>query len=367
MKDSLSSHRDSSEIGSYFSINPNYEITTIVNDTKESIFGENVAFFSTCRSAIKEILLSLNDERRIAILPAFTCHAVVEPFEKAGYQVFPYPVSKDLKVDPSQFWKTAKDVNPSVILIHDYFGFDSNHQLIESDVIAKCKANNITIIEDKTQSMFSSYKHLEADYYVGSIRKWMGIPDGAFAIGEGISQPKKEDVELTEAKHCAMVYKHNYLYAGIGEKHNVLPLYRKAEDILDSRQEAFAISKLSEKLLSAYDIKAFCRIRRDNCQRLIDGLKRFDFVEIPFECVSTEETPFYLPVFIRRNRKELQRYLANNGVYATIIWGCPESIIEKIDSNANRIYEEILCIPCDQRYSLNDMDYICALFTNYNE
>lgn len=366
MSDSALLKRDSSEIGSYFSINPNDALTKEENSLLESFFEKNTVFLSTCRSAIKEILSSVEDKKKVALLPAFTCHAVVEPFEKAGYQVFPYPVRKNLRVDPSYFWETVKEIEPSIILIHDYFGFDSNRRLIESDVVAKCKEAGITIIEDRTQSMFSSYQRLKADYYVGSIRKWMGIPDGSFAVGTGISQPKQEDAELTEAKRRAMVYKHNYLFAGEGEKQNVLPLYRKAEDILDSRQEAYAISKLSEKLLSIYDIPAFCQRRKENCQRLIEGLERFNFVEIPFECVSPNETPFYLPVFVRQNRRELQRYLAENGVFATIIWGCPDAFVAKIDSDAKQIYGEILCIPCDQRYSINDMDYICALFANYN-
>lgn len=354
--------RDSGEIGSYFSID-HCDVVRSQDCVMPNLFGEGAVYYSTCRSAIKEILRVLSHKRKIALLPAFTCHAVVEPFETSGFDVFPYPVQKDLTVNPVDFSAKVNEVHPDVILIHDYFGFDSNQMLRESGAIEKCRAAGITIIVDETQTMFSTYQQLPADYYVGSIRKWMGIPDGAFATGAQLTQPMKEDVALSEAKLKAMEYKHNYLFQAVGEKENVLPLYRQAENILDAQSEVFSISNLSSHLLGHYDIDGFANKRRENYCKLAEGLRGIKNIVTPFTTAEENDTPFYMPVFVKENRRELQRYLAENSVFATVIWGCPEQFVDKIDDNARSIYAEILCIPCDQRYTIKDMEYICELFS----
>jgi len=356
--------RDSREIGSYFSIDHN-DVVRSKDCVMPNLFGDGAVYYSTCRSAIKDILDAVNKLRKVALLPAFTCHAVVEPFEISGFEVFPYPVEKNLIVNPESFIATVNAIQPDVVLIHDYFGFDSNRLLRESGVIEKCRAAGITVIVDQTQSMFSTYQQLPADYYVGSIRKWMGIPDGAFAIGDQLTQPMKEDSILSTAKQNAMEYKHNYLFQSVGEKENLLPLYRQAENILDAQSEVFSISDLSSHLLGHYDIKTYANKRRGNYCRLAEGLRGIKNIVVPFSSAEAGDTPFYMPVFVKENRKELQRYLAENNVFATVIWGCPEQFVDKVDETARSIYAEILCIPCDQRYTTVDMDYICELIKDF--
>ena len=71
------------EIGSYFDIDP-ADI-----EKKEDVgedFGEKeTLYLSTCRSAIDLILKSISKRGGTALLPAFTCHAVVEPFVENGF------------------------------------------------------------------------------------------------------------------------------------------------------------------------------------------------------------------------------------------------------------------------------------------
>ena len=360
-------NRDSREIGSYFSINPD-DIQRCKKYVATAFEEEgDLVFFSTCRSAIKQILSSLKCGSKRALLPAFTCHAVVEPFVNSGYAVFPYPVQNNLLVNVKQFKEMVREVKPSVILIHDYFGFDTNYQLRDSGTIAECREKGVTVIVDMTQSMFSQYPRMDADYYVGSIRKWMGIPDGAFAKGLTCEALLDEDEELVEAKTRAMIYKHNYLYREQGEKANIHSLYRNAERILDSREKSYTISTLSKGLLSFYDIQFYKMKRRENCEALLKELKEIGFIRLPFKEIERSETPFYVPIMVQNKRRELQRFLADNGVFATIIWRCPDEFIEKIDDESKRVYNEILCIPCDQRYSRRDMKYIGELMTYFEE
>lgn len=62
-----------------------------------------------------------------------------------------------------------------------------------------------------------------------------------------------------------------------------------------------------------------------------------------------------IPILVHERRKEFQSFLASQKIFATVIWGCPEVIRNKIGKTDKTIYDEILCIPCDHRYDGTDM------------
>ena len=74
-----------------------------------------------------------------------------------------------------------------------------------------------------------------------------------------------------------------------------------------------------------------------------------------------------VPLLIHNKRSVLQKYLASQKIYATIIWACPKELRNSISSTAQQIYEEILCIPCDQRYNTFDMQRIIFAINRFEE
>lgn len=70
---------------------------------------------------------------------------------------------------------------------------------------------------------------------------------------------------------------------------------------------------------------------------------------------------------VKHNRRELQQFLAQNGVYATIIWQCPDEFVNKLNMESKWIYDTILCVPCDQRYTVDDMVFIGELFDRFEK
>lgn len=347
------------EIGSYF-----YFSQEELDGNTQCLnpLNPEYTYLSTCRSAINEILSKTKNEKKIALLPAFTCHAVVEPFVKNGYDVVPYPINRDFLTSADEFLDVINKVEPDVVLIHDYFGFDSNKGLRDSGAIQSIEDKGTTVIIDQTQSMFSEYPQLQGNYVVGSIRKWLGVPDGAFTNIK--IDNLEEDSELIGAKCSAMNYKYAYLHKAEGEKENVLPLYKKAENILDAREQPYAMSEISKKLFQRMDLDQICRKRIDNYNSLSQGICLSEHIVIP-HLLSEGEIPFYFPIYVRKRRSDFQTYLAKHKVYATVIWGCPEEFENLIDYRAKDIYREILCIPCDQRYNSEDMEYICDLINTY--
>ena len=351
------------EIGSYFDISPN-DMNNAKFDGEFKPF-EGALYLSTCRSAIDIILKKIVSVNKVALLPGFTCHAVVEPFINNGFQVIPYNITRNLEIDQDDLIRKAEEYHPDIVLIHDYFGFDSNKNLRESGILKKIREVGSAIINDQTQSMFSSYMNLEGNYQICSIRKWMGIPDGAFLIGFSENEEYVSDTELEKAKIEAMTYKHGYLFDEIGNKDIVLMNYKKAESILDSREIPYSISNISKALFCHYDISNIKKVRQQNGRILLNAVIENSYISCPFDFVSDNEVPFQIPFLIKKKRKEFQSYLAQNNVFATVIWGCSEEFADKISEETRQIYDEILCIPCDQRYSVVDMKYICELISAF--
>lgn len=356
-------NRKAKEIGSYFDIAPE-NLKNVKNITTFMPFGDAM-YLSTCRSAIDIVIKDIKTNDKIALLPGFTCHAVVEPFIKNGYKVIPYFITTGLFVNMKDLTRKIEEFHPKVILIHDYFGFDSNKELRSGYFRQLVIKNGITVINDQTQSMFSKYEPISGNYYLGSIRKWMGIPDGAFLLGYSGEINYKEDIELEDAKKKAMVYKNKFLFDNEGTKENVLENYRYAEKVLDSRNIPYAISETSKYLIDLYDLDDMKKKRQENGQTLLNAITENDKLLFPFNEICSDEVPFYIPIFVKEKRKELQSYLAKNNVFATVIWGCPNEFVDCIDSETRMIYERILCIPCDQRYSLDDMKYICDIINSF--
>ena len=357
--------RKSKEIGSYFELNPSDICSTVYMKKDFNSLGEEI-YISTCRSAIGMALRDINPSLKIALLPGFTCHAVVQPFADMGYEVIPYFINDKLEIDFEDLNSKVNKYKPSVILFHDYFGFDSNVKMRINGLSEKLKERGIKIINDQTQSMFSTYDIIEGNYYVGSIRKWMGIPDGAYIKGAKINSLYDTDNELEIAKIEAMTYKYKYLLDNEGTKEMVLKNFKNAESILDSREEPYSISNTSKVLLEQYNIDTMKKTRQKNGQTLLKMINGVTNLDVPFKEVGKKEVPFYIPILVKQKRKELQRYLADNNIFATVIWGCPEEYKNELSVETQNIYEQILCIPCDQRYSVEDMEYIGSLISKFD-
>lgn len=353
------------EIGSTYWLEPD----ELYGLPKKSLKAPNLQtshrYVSTCRSAIGLVLDNLQIENKIALLPAFTCESVLVSFLDRGYKVFPYPICKDLKIDWNIFQNTVESIKPSIILVHSYFGFDTIRELRPH--VQDLRNKGIFIIEDQTQTIFSNNPLVGANFFVGSIRKWLPIPDGAF-----VTVPcnyKEEDTELTEAKVKALVAKGNWIINRIGEKADFQKDFRTAESILDSRKKPYNMSSVSREIFAKTDIAEMKAIRRSNCQTLISNILvnkiLSDKLSLPIKAIGRDECPFHLPLLVKEGRKELQQYLTAHNIFATVIWGCPDTYQELIDEDSRYVYDHILCFHVDQRYDDSDMNRIIEVLKEY--
>lgn len=355
-----------SEIGSNFWISPE-EIQGESNlGTPEQFgcIGSDYVWMSTGRSATRIVLKTILERqptlKKVALIPAFTCHTVIEPFIELEFEIHTLPMSLNLETSASDITGALTESGATILLVHRFYGFDTLPEF--NQTIVDIRKQGVVVIEDCTQCLYSTFVKSEADYYVGSVRKWCGVPDGGFAVcreGTFLNKPKCSDDALEIAKREASELKYAYMFRGKDCKPESKKRYREAEHILDTQSSFYAIGKLSALIQTNLDRNRLRNKRRENYSILANGLRNHSDIRLVFKELPEDVIPLYLPVFVR-NRDEVQSRLADNAVYAPVVWPkadcCPYVCPE-----ADELYNHLLCIPIDQRYDTDDMKRILNL------
>lgn len=359
-----------SEIGSNFWIAPEDLLgkAQLMPPYSLGYKGGDYVWLSTGRSATRFVLKTIQERnpriQKVALLPPFTCHTVIEPFIEFGYEVHTLPISLSLETTADEIIRSQEQSNASVVLVHRYFGYDTLSYIDRA--VQALRDRGVVIIEDCTQCMYSSFNYLDADYYVGSIRKWCGVPDGGFAIckeGYFTDKPQTEDKAMVEAKRIASVMKYQYLFEHKGDKPTFKAKYREGEELLDEQLGVYSIGEVSASIQANLDVLNLRHKRRSNYNTLLNGLGQVSSFKILFDDLQEEVVPLYFPILVE-DREALQGLLADNDIYAPVVWPKPECC-PPICKEAEEIYEKILCIPIDQRYGTDDMNRIVKVITDY--
>lgn len=353
-----------SEIGSNFWLPQGEKTEAGIKDSLFNATFEDKVFTSSGRGAISLVLEEQNENSNRALLPSFTCESVIEPFIRHGYEVAFYSVGKTLNVDRELFLDEVRKADSDVILIHNYFGFNTTSEI--RDLIPELRKEGIVVIEDITQSLYSCFGRLKADYFVGSFRKWDGIPDGGFVLkvnGKIENEPTKEDTALAEMKVAAMKAKYEYLFHNQGEKESFLKLFAEAENLLENEQGVYKMSDFSQRVQANIRIEKIKEARRRNYLHLLEKIG--SSVDQLFQTLPEDVTPLYFPVVCKNRRTELQIWLRSNRIYAPVVWPKPESITGELQ-DADFYYDKLLCIPCDQRYGTDEMARIASAINLWN-
>ncbi len=310
------------EIGSEF-----WEVP--VCKESNSVFSPETRWFLSGRSALQAIIAENNF--KTAALPSWCCDSMIKPFTDAGVEVHFYT-----SLEP------IEDVHSDVILVMDYFGY-SGH----SD-IAGFKG---TVIRDVTHSIFSK-SYSDADYYFGSLRKWVGFWTGGFVWGiEG--EAKEENREYVQLRKTAMAEKSKYIQ-GMTDSKEYLKVFAQAEELLDNTGMEAADPRDVE--LGQYlDIKKIKDQRRKNAQAL---LKEFADIAVS-PVLNPDDCPLFVPIRVPFGKRDvLRRYLISKEIYCPVHW--PVSSYHQLNKQTRRIYDEELSLVCDQRYTEEDMQRIIA-------
>lgn len=355
------------ELGSNFWISADYFLGKTYDE--QSILSAlgfgicNSFLFSTCRQAIRFCLRDIASEQKIALIPEFTCYSVITPFLQEGFDLEFYSTDRSLHVSSSHLNKLLNECNADVLLIHPYFGFDT--LIVDEEIDGRAK-----VIFDQTQCQYSDVLYSFADYTVSSLRKWACVFDGAVASKKGSFNqdfcfPVDKELEdrMLEASHLKSLY----MEFDLGDKQSFLRLFSEGSELIRSRSSLYRMSDKSKIAQGCLDIDLLMKRRRNNFASLLD----FDWTQVGkpvFSVVERNITPLYFPIYLHVERSKFQRYLADNNIYAPIIWPKPAYFDNmKLSATTQWIYQNIISIPIDQRYDCTDMDRVKQVISCYEE
>ncbi len=346
------------EIGSEFNIALKTNEKYLKSESNINEDYQDYVYTRTGGEAIGFVLDDIKVNTKIAILPTYICESMSEPFLSRGYSIEYFNIDRNFNPDLSQI-KTALTKNPDIILFIDWFGMDKNKEVIS---LVKSNYEDMVILEDRTHNFFDDYKKTDADFTIASLRKWIAIPDGAIAIshkGKFKNMIKFFDSNyFVDSRKKAMLLKTEYLNTGNESlKSEYMELFAKAENFIEGENKLNGISDYSLSLINQMDFDTVKIKRRDNFNALYKLIDKTKVKLVIDEIASANKCPFCFPILVESKRDELRKWLVGKKIYCPVLWPLPEEIYLNYEVPAY-ISDNILMIPCDQRYSTDDMKYI---------
>lgn len=325
-------------------------------------FGRELTYLRTGREALMYASCTCKSGKESVILcPAYCCWSMTAPFEITGWTIVYYRLNGDLTIDENYLDSLLRACKPDVILTMNFYGSASTQS-----AIAKVKAYNeeITVIEDFSHCTFCLDKifNEQVDYYVTSIRKSIGVCDGALVLSKKPTNKaylQHESPDFGSLRLDAQRQKGRYAFTkSLDDKDVFLSELRQGEAMIDKLDGVHPISAVSEMMIATINGEEIAFARRENMKHLWELLK--GKVEmIPKLERSFDGAPFSLPILVE-NRDEVQKELAQKGVYAPVLWPISDEA-RKVCKVSAYISDSMLSLPIDQRYNYDDIEDIAKV------
>lgn len=273
-------------------------------------------------------LLKARGIRKLYI-PYFLCNSVSGVCEREGYAYEYYGIGEDFtpifdkKLDEGEY-----------LYVVNYYG------QICDETVKELERKHKRIILDNVQAFF--HKPMPGIDTVYSCRKFFGVPDGGYVSTDArIDGELATDVSMDRMKHVLGRYE--------GECANDYYSDFKANDRSFVDLELKSMSSLTHNILRAIDYSAVKSKREENFKILHSALGEKNKLNIRIP-TGPYAYPFYC-----ENGMEIKRQLAQKKIFVATLW---PNVLNMTDSLEKDYAENILPLPCDQRYSAEDMEYL---------
>ena len=225
------------------------------------------------------------------------------------------------------------------------------------------------IIEDITHSLYTKHPKFIGfgDYVLGSLRKWLPIPDGAFLSSTNLIPDFPVDDGYNEYSFnyfVAQVMKGIYLHNTDLNKDQFLKINQQAIKSLFSDYTIRNMTSVSQRYISSYDMESLIKQRIKNYDYLVEKTRNLSFIKPIFTRLEGQ-VPFGFVVLCEQ-RDKLLKYLIDNNIYCNIHWKLTNECSNS-DDVSEKLSQRILTIPCDQRYGKKEMDYIIHILEAFDD
>lgn len=298
---------------------------------------ESAHAFQSARAAFYALLKSGKPNR--IWMPKYICNSMLSPLLMLDIEVLLYDINPDFSI--------SSEVNlehHDWLLYVNYFGVcDRQEQALLK------RFNPSQLIFDHAQAFFSDPKNCLATIY--SPRKFFGVPDGGLLITSlPIKEPKLVDDQSID--RCSHLLKR--INTGPESGYEDFKLAEKTFDDPTPKK----MSRLTQRLLRALDYHGVKEIRNENFNYLHENLKGINQLEI--KLLDINGALCYPLLTHKSTAKALRSWLVGQKVFTAKYW--PETLA-RVTKNSfeSQLAEELLPIPCDQRYSTSDMNRMISL------
>lgn len=293
-------------------------------------YHEDAVKINSARNCL-EIILILRKWRRLYI-PFYTCEAILQPIERQNVKYEFYSI--DERLDPSYFPRLKKD---EAFLYTNYFG-------LKQDTIVFLKEHyGEQLIVDNAQAFYAPrLKGIDTFY---SPRKYFGVPDGGYLY---------TDLDCGLSIDTGSSWKRmSHLFKRIDQSANDGYLDFQQAELSLNYAPIERMSKLTDALLSSIDYNDIAAKRHNNFVYLKNSLDYLNAMR--FE-VDDSSIPMVYPLFT--NRLDLRDRLLSNNIYTATYWRNVHKWCCK--QYENRLAEQLIPLPIDQRYSESDLNLIIS-------
>lgn len=370
------------EIGSIFEIDPakvkEGGDTAPLHLSQVEKYGKaHCCFTASGREAIELALISLEREKpdikKCCLMPGYMCDSVFLPFRHRGWELVFYSVDRDLLSYGEELFRLALEYDPGLIMIHPYYGTDTCKELRVH--LRALRKSGIYVMEDVTQSYYCSEGGKDADFVVGSLRKWYAVPDGGFVAADLLlaEDVLEEGETYARERLTPLTEKWKYLHdetldkmTGKERQERKKPFLNKnrgLEEELDDYNGIRRMSSLSGAILTETDEAAAAAKRTENHAFLYEKTKDMKRLR-PILQKQEGVSPLYFPVYAKE-REELQNFLRERDIYAPVLWPLGAENRNALMGDEDYIYRHMLALPVDQRYGIEEMERIGGVLAQF--
>ena len=321
------------------------------------------------RTAIDLIIHDIANRRpvRKVYMPAWGCDSMIAPFVSLGIDVRFYDVEVNTRNNPSvesgrsvvnYLTNTDCTDDTDIFYVTNYFGYENT---LSVETVRRFKERGAIILYDRTHAFLMEkdpYLTL-ADYSFASIRKWMGVIDGA--VVDGVGGCELKPCPYLECKEKAMRMKKSFIDGDSSvDKQAFLNLYAEFGHHLAEDYQNYEMDDLSYAVYKSEDLATMRLKRRENAWYLHGHLKDVLFMGE----LTDKAVPLFVPVFFesKEQRDAVRKKLIDAQIYCPVHWPKPALIPEAF--KVNNIYDTELSLICDQRYDLTDMERMVTLINS---
>lgn len=221
------------------------------------------------------------------------------------------------------------------LYIVNYFGQLSDQTILE----LKLKYKNIII--DNVQAFFQ--KPILGIDTIYSCRKFFGVPDGAYLFSTTLlNEELCISTSSNKMKHILGRFE--------GDAFDYYDYYKENDNSF-RYEPLMYMSKITHNILGAINYDYVISKRNNNYSFLNTALSMSNKIEFVFP-----NGPFAYPLYIE-NGIEVRKIMAKKHIYIPTLWPDVLTNLQQ-DSIEYKYAANILPLPCDQRYTVDEMKYL---------